>query len=77
MNDHGERRLTCSLMNTLCSFSRPIVDLPCICLLLAARSASFLTASLCRTVMPKLTLPFVYSWPGWLSCLSVIVCYTP
>jgi hypothetical protein len=47
------------------TFSSPIVNFPCVCLLLVANDSSFLIGSLWFTLMPNLTLPLVYSWPGW------------
>lgn len=47
------------------TFSSPIVNFPCVCLLALAKDSSFLTGSSCATLMPNLTLPFVYSWPGY------------
>merc|ERR1711900_157892 len=52
------------LMKTLCFFSSPIVNLPCVSLLFSANVWSFLTGSLCRTDIANFTLAFVYSWPG-------------
>jgi len=46
------------------TFSSPMVNLPCVCLFEFANDSSFFTASDCRTLMPNLTLPLVYSWPG-------------
>jgi hypothetical protein len=46
------------------TFSSPIVNLPWVCLFSLAKASSFLTGSDCRTLIPNLTLPLVYSWPG-------------
>ena len=51
-------------MNTLCSFSSPMVNLPCVSALSFAKAARALTASLGRTDTPNLALAVVYSWPG-------------
>jgi len=47
------------------TFSSPIVNFPCVSLFFSAKLCSFLIASVCMTVMPNLTLPLVYSWPGY------------
>jgi hypothetical protein len=65
---HEEGRkwdLTDVIMKTLCFFSSPMVNLPCVCLLFSAKACSFLTAGLDDTETANLTLAFVYSWPGW------------
>lgn len=46
------------------TFSSPIVNFPCVCLFAEAKDSSFLIGSDCMTLMPNLTLPLVYSWPG-------------
>ena len=43
------------------TFSSPIVNFPWVCLFSLAKASSFLTGSDCRTLMPNLTLPLVYS----------------
>lgn len=60
-----------TLMNTLCFFSSPMVNLPCVSLLAFANSSSFLTALSCVTCSANLTLPLVYSCPG----LNHVSCY--
>lgn len=57
--------LTCGLINTLCRFSSPMVNLPWVSLPSWAKASSALTASLWRTDRPNLTLDLVYSWPGF------------
>ena len=47
------------------TFSSPMVNFPCVCLFEFANASSFLIGSLCATLTAKLTLPFVYSCPGW------------
>lgn len=43
------------------TFSSPMVNLPCVCLLAIVKSLRRLVASFCITVSPNLMLPFVYS----------------
>lgn len=62
--DRSAEPLTSSLINTLCAFSSPIVNFPCVCLFSLAKASSFLMGSDCMTLMPNLTLPLVYSCPG-------------
>jgi hypothetical protein len=62
------------------TFSSPIVNLPWVCLFSLAKTSSFFTGSDCKTLMPNLTLPFVYSWPGccWVSkcAYSTLIMFT-
>jgi hypothetical protein len=51
-------------MKTLCFFSSPMVNLPCVSWLFVAYVSRALTASLGRTDRPNLALDLVYSWPG-------------
>lgn len=50
------------------TFSSPIVNLPVVTLLFSAKECRFWTASLLDTEAANLTLAFVYSCPGCISC---------
>src|SRR5271170_680260 len=51
-------------IKTLCLFSSPMVNLPCVSLLFSAKSRSARMASLVDTDSRNLTFDRVYSWPG-------------
>lgn len=48
---------------TLLTFSSPIVNLPCVSVLLSVNDESFRMASVWSTELEKATFDFVYSWP--------------